>query len=61
MITLYKPYNLKKGIQRHKPRKERMKSEKAIDFEQMVGRKVAHSEYRRERDFMRRFSSSFYF
>jgi hypothetical protein len=45
----------------HKPRRERIKTEKAIRFEEMVDRSVAHSEYRRYREFNRRFLPSMSF
>jgi hypothetical protein len=58
MITIYKPVCLKKGMGPHKPRRERIKSERALRFEEMVDRTVDHSEYRRDREFKQRFFPS---
>jgi hypothetical protein len=42
----------------HKPRRERIKTERALRFEEWVDRTVDHSEYRRDREFKRRFFPS---
>ena len=56
-ITLYKSLP-KKGMGPHKPRRERIKTERALRFEQLIDRTVDHSEYRRDREFKRKFFTS---
>ena len=58
MITIYKPVCLNKGMGPLKPRRERIKSERALRFEELVDRTVDHSEYRRDRELKRRFFPS---
>ena len=58
MITIYKPVCLNKGMGPHKPRRERIKSDRALRFEELVDRTVDHSEYRRDREFKGRFFPS---
>ena len=56
-MTLYKSLPMK-GMGPHKPRRERIKTERALRFEEWVDRTVDHSEYRRDRELKRRFFPS---